>query len=87
MKKLLLIASLFVVTTAQAQQKAVKDAQGNYTVTSHRDTVAGKPTGHTITDSKGNVYPLLLSSRGRLYYMRTSRTGNVYKCYIKVDQN
>ena len=83
MKKLFIIASLFIVTTAHAQQKAVKDAQGNYTITSHRDTVAGTPTGHTITDSKGKVYPLLLSSRGRLYYLRTSRTGNTYKVYIK----
>lgn len=84
MKKLLIIASLFIVTTAHAQTRVTKDAQGNYIAVSHKDTTAGKPTGHTITDSKGVVYPLLVSSRGKLYYTRTSKvTGNIYKVYIK----
>lgn len=86
-KSIILIASLFIIATAQAQTKAVKDKDGNYTSVSHRDTSKnpGTPTGHTFTDSKGKVYPLLLSSHGRLFYFRTSRTGNVYKVYIKED--
>lgn len=87
MKRLILIASLFIVVTAHAQTKVIKDAQGNYKVTSGRDTSAGIATGHTITDKDGKVHPLLISSRGRLYYMRTAKSGNIYKCYIKVDQN
>lgn len=87
MKKLILIASLFTVLTAHAQQKVIKDAQGNYKVASGRDTTAGKATGHKITDKEGKVHPVLISARGKLYWLRTSRNGNVYKCYIKVDQN
>lgn len=81
MKKVLLIASLFIVLTAHAQTKVVKDANGNYSAVK-RDTLS-KPTGHTFTDSKGNVYPVFISARGKLYYMRTSKNGNVYKCYLK----
>lgn len=85
MKKLLLIASLFIVTAGHAQTRVTKDAQGNYTVTAKHDTSAGKPTGATITDKDGAKHPVLITARGKLYYMRTSKSGNVYKCYIKID--
>lgn len=89
-KSIILIASLFIIATAQAQTKAVKGADGNYTVKSHRDTSGkstGTPTGHTITDSKGNVYPLLKSINDKLYYLKTSRNGNVYKVYVKESKD
>lgn len=81
MKNLITIFSLLICLTANAQH-AVKDAQGNYHAVG-RDTASSKPTGHTFTDSKGKSYPLYLSVHGKLYYMRTSRNGNVYKCYLK----
>lgn len=87
MKKYLTIISLFVVFTAQAQTKAVKDANGNYAASHKVDTTSSKPTGHSFTDSKGKTYPLYLSVNGKLYYYRTSRSGNVYKAYIKVDKD
>lgn len=87
MRKLLLLPALLIVLSAHAQTKAVKDASGNY-VTSHKaDTTGNKPTGHTFTDSKGKTYPVYESVNGKLYYYRTSRNGNVYKAYIKVDEN
>jgi hypothetical protein len=82
MKKLFTIISLFVVMTAQAQT-ITKDAAGNYHAVSRRDTTANKPTGKTFTDTKGKVYPVFISSRGKLYYNRVSRNGNTYKAYIK----
>ncbi len=83
MKNLITIAAVMICLTAHAQH-AVKDAQGNYhAVTRSTDTGARKPTGKTFTDSKGKSYPLYLSVNGKLYYMRTSRSGNVYKAYIK----
>lgn len=87
MKKIITILSLFVVFTAQAQTKAVKDANGNYTVSHKADTTGSKPTGHTFTDRKGQSYPVYLSVNGKLFYYRTSRNGNVYKAYIKTDRD
>lgn len=87
MKKLLLIASLFIVTASHAQTRVVKDNTGNYTVAARKDTSGGKPTGQYLTDKEGVKHPVLVSARGKLYYMRTAKSGNVYKCYIKVDQN
>lgn len=88
LKQIITIASLFVVLTAgqaQAQTKVSKDAHGNYVV-AKRDSLGGsKPTGHTITDRKGIVYPVYQSVNGKLFYLRTSRNGNVYKVYIKED--
>lgn len=85
MKKLLLIASLFIVTAGHAQTRVTKDAQGNYQVAAKRDTTAGKPTGQTITDRDGAKHPVFVSSRGKLYWLRTSKNGNMYKAYIKID--
>lgn len=83
MKKLITLAALLICLTAHAQH-AVKDAQGNYhAVTRQRDTTANKATGATFTDSKGKVYPVFISSRGKLFYNRVSRNGNTYKAYIK----
>lgn len=84
------ITACLLASKAQAQTKVIKDAQGNYHV-AKRDTSAakatGKPTGHTITDYDGKVHPLLLSPKGKPYYMRTSKNGKLYKCYVKIDVN
>lgn len=65
-------------------QTVTRDASGNYFAVK-KQTVAtvGKPTGNTFTDTKGIVYPLYESERGKLYYTRTSKAGNTYKVYIK----
>ncbi len=82
MKSIFTIISLFIVMLGHAQTRVTKDAKGNFIV-AKRDTAANKATGQTITDRKGNVYPVYKSVNGKLYYMRTSKAGNVYKCYIK----
>lgn len=81
MKTILTIAALLLTMTAAQAQQVTKDAQGNYHA-AKRDT-ANKATGHTFTDSKGQTYPVYESINGKLYYMRTSKSGNVYKVYIK----
>lgn len=84
MKKLIITAaSILIVLACHAQTRVTKDSKGNYVVVKRIDTTTNKPTGHTLTDKDGKVYPLFISSRGKLFYMRTSRNGNVYKCYVK----
>ncbi len=87
MKKLILLPALFIVCCAHAQLRVVKDANGNYVASRKADTTGSKPTGKTFTDGKGKSYPLYESVNGKLYYYRTSRSGNVYKAYLKIDHN
>lgn len=84
MKKFITLAGLLlVVGFTNAQTRVTKDSKGNYVVAKRNDTTANKATGHTITDKDGNVHPVYISVHGKLFYMRTSKTGNIYKCYIK----
>lgn len=72
-----------IITNAQTVKT---DANGNYVATKKvTDTIAAKPTGKTYTDAKGKVYPVYVSVNGKLYVIRTSRTGNTYKQYLKVE--
>jgi hypothetical protein len=86
MKKIIFSAMLIfaAVTNCQAQN-AKLNATGNYEAVK---TTAGKETakltGKTFTDAKGNAYPLYESKNGKLFYMRVSKTGNEYKCYLKL---
>lgn len=68
-----------------AAQRVTVDKSGNYVaVKTNADTV-GKATGKTFTDTKGNVFPVYASKSGKLYVLRTSKSGNVYKQYLKLD--
>lgn len=79
MKTIILAALLLTLAASAHAQKVTKDSAGNY----HQVMAENKATGHTFTDKTGKVYPLYVSDRGKLYYMRTAKSGNVYRCYIK----
>lgn len=90
MKKILtLIILLFVFTllfgsfTVSAQTRVTKDAQGNYVI-AKRDSAVNKPTGNNVIDKDGQSHPVYITKNSKLYYMRTSKLGSTYKCYIKV---
>jgi hypothetical protein len=70
---------------ASAQgQKVQKDSTGNYTsVSVARTKGIDTPTGKTFTNSKGEKFPVFLTSTGRLVYYRISKnTGLSYKVYL-----
>lgn len=81
--QILITAFLMIGSCAMAQTKVTKDAQGNYVVAKRDTAGSNKATGHTITDKQGISHPVFISVNGKLYYMRTSKAGNVYKSYIK----
>ncbi len=81
MKNLILIAALFLSLGATAQTVKQDAAGNNYAVKSDSTS---KPTGKTFTDSKGVKYPVMLSKTGKLFYVRTSKSGNTYNSYIKL---
>lgn len=74
------ILFIILMYTAPARAQMVQDAQGNYTMI----IAQAQSTGKTFTDAKGNIYPIMQSIRGKLYIVRTSKTGKTYKQYLKV---
>lgn len=86
MKKLIFAVLIMAATTTQAQNAKLDSSTGNYVTISHdANKEPGKPTGKTITDNDGNVFPVLETSKGRLYYVRVSKkTGKEYKAYLKL---
>ncbi len=83
MKKLLFLICLIITTATQAQT-ATKNAQGHYSIS--KDSVQAKPptdTGQTFQDSKGKIYPIFKTDKGKFYVIRTSaKTGKQYKQYL-----
>jgi hypothetical protein len=86
---LILFFSLFIASFIDAKGQTVqRDANGNFRQISapkEAKTETAKNTGKTFTDTKGNVYPVMISKNGKLFYVRTSKSGNDYKVYIKIE--
>ncbi len=86
MKQLTILIAFLALSFGVKSQNATVNASGNYVaVKSVKSTTDNnKPTGKTFTDTKGNVYPVMVSANGKLFYVRTSKTGNEYKVYLKL---
>lgn len=83
MKKTLFILLILGLFAGAQAQNARKDAKGNYVaINSARDSTA---TGKTFTDQKSQVYPVFANHKGKLYYIRTSKTGKIYRSYLKIE--
>lgn len=86
MKQLLLFAGFIIASFTLHSQTVRKDANGNYVaVKSLADSSSAKSTGQTYTDSKGNVYPVMISKNGKLFVVRTSKSGTRYNSYLKLE--
>ncbi len=88
MRKLTFIAAFLIALTfsAASQTKVKQDASGNYTaLTTTKTGSKATATGKFFTDSKGVKYPVFKSERGKLFYRKTSKTGNVYNVYITTE--
>lgn len=82
MKKLILAVMLLLAAPAVGQT-VKQDAHGNYVAVKRAEGYT--KTGQTYTDSKGVVYDVFRSVKGKLFYFRTSKTGNVYRCYLNLN--
>lgn len=71
---------MLLIAAPAAGQTVTKDANGNYVAVKRAETAT--KTGNTYTDAKGVVYEVYRSAKGKLFYYRTSKAGNVYKAYI-----
>jgi hypothetical protein len=86
MKRLLIIFAFMLGALGANSQTTIKqDAAGNYVAVKDTNAVtSAKPTGKTYTDTKGNVYPVMISKNGKLFVIRISKTGNKYNQYLKL---
>ena len=87
MKQLLILAFILGLFSPSIGQNVKKTADGNYTaISAAKIKDNGTPTGKTYTDSKGKVYPVYLTAKGKLFVTRTSaKTGKEYRQYLKVN--
>lgn len=86
MKKIIVLAAFLALYFWASSQTVQKDSQGNYiAVKATESSEKAKDTGKTYTDTKGNVYPVYVSKNGKLFVIRTSKTGNQYKQYLKIS--
>ena len=86
MKRIIILTAFLGLFFGLNAQTVQKTKEGNYiaVVASKIDDKA-KDTGKTFTDTKGNVYPVFISAKGKLFVIRISKGGKEYKQYLKVD--
>lgn len=85
MKKIILAVIMLFSLNVGVQAQSVERKGNNFTQVSNKKEVSGKEvkTKYTYTDSKGNVYPIYLSSTGKAFIKKVSKkTGKEYRQYL-----
>lgn len=87
MKRIILLAFILGLFSPSIGQNVKKTVDGNYMAISTAKTKDnGKTTGKTYTDSKGKVYPVFITAKGKLFVNKTSpKTNKNYKQYLKLN--
>jgi len=87
-KPILSIVFILLSFSIQAQTSVKIDAKGNYIAiakTSAKGTSKATTTGKTYTDAKGIKYNVMKSEKGKLFIVRTSKSGKTYNQYLKIN--
>lgn len=80
------MAVLAILFSAATAQTVKKDNSGNYVSVSTVNKSADKKTGEFFVTSKGEKFPIYVSSTGKYYVIRVSKnTGKEYKQYLKLE--
>jgi hypothetical protein len=84
---IVLFIALMLGSFISNAQTIQKDANGNFYALKHSSSDSSKVTntGKTFTNAKGEVNQVYQSVKGKLFVYRTSKAGNVYKQYLKID--
>jgi len=86
MRKLFLAAIMLFSLNVGVQAQSVVKSGNTFTQVSNKGGKSGgkeTKTQYTFKDSKGNVYPVYLSSSGKAFVKRVSqKTGKEYKQYV-----
>lgn len=86
MKTLILLVFMFIACAVNAQKAVKLDSLGNYVSMSGvtKEKTVDETTGKFFIDTKGVKYPIMRSINNKLYYLKTAKSGNIYKVYIKL---
>lgn len=85
MKKLLFLA-LMLFPLITIGQTIKRDSKGNYYSAKAIKDSSQIKTGNTFTDSKGKIWPVYKTKTGRVYALRTSKSGKQYRYYLDKKQ-
>ncbi len=69
-------------------QNVTKDVNGNFhqVVKKQSPDSTGTKTSYTFEDSKGEIYPVYLTTSGKYFVWRISKnTGNKYRKYLNTE--
>ena len=86
MKRIIILAIMLMPLSFVSAQEIQRNGN-NFTQIAKEKVSESKETKteYTYTDSKGNVYPVYLSSTGKAFIKKISKkTGKEYKYYIPV---
>ena len=84
MKKLIYTALMLMSLSLGVQAQNVERKGNSFTqVTNKKSFGKEVKTQYTYTDSKGNIYPIFLSSTGKAFILKVSKkSGKEYKQYM-----
>jgi len=68
-------------------QTVTMDAHGNLHAKPREVALRDSTTGKTYTDPKGEVHPVYKGAKGMFYIGVTSKNGNYYRRYLKVESH
>jgi len=88
MKQIIAVIAAFMICNSGFSQKIVKkDGQYLVEATNTASRVArDSSTKYKFRDTKGQVYDVYVSARGKYYYNKISgTTGKPYKVYLKME--
>lgn len=78
-----MIAALFAVCVVMNAQNIKLEGKTYMSAKTSRSKEEPKATGYDWQDSKGNKYPILISSTGSCFIVKTSqKTGKEYRQYL-----
>lgn len=88
---IILILSLSGAMASTAQTSYTTDASGvlvqQKTIHTEAEAIGkGTASGQQFKATDGKLYPVYTSPKGRLYIVRTAKSGNHYKVYIDEAQ-
>jgi len=82
---LLVLTACSIIAGSECFSQTAKVYEpGNYVQVKAPVDTTGTKTGKTYTTSTGVVYPVYISKAGKLFIVRVSRNGDVYKQYLKI---
>ena len=84
-KTTIVLALMLAFSTGFSQTKVRLSDDGSYVQIKKDIKADDENTGKIVTLNDGKQYPIFRSAGGKFYIVRTSKAGNQYKQYLKIE--